>query len=127
MSWAAALENTMEELHPDIAKGTARTAMAYSASFDGNDWQSDEPWPHRIELAQALDWITELGAMVLNLADRVGQEAAIERAECIRLCKEHEARLRRAQFVAKADSVATVCDDIEQRGHNTSYATPPIV
>jgi hypothetical protein len=47
--------------------------MGYSQAFDGKDinWHSDEPWPHRMELAQALDWITELGAMVLNLADRV--------------------------------------------------------
>lgn len=60
------------ELDPQHAIETARTAIGYSAAFDGKDidWQSDEPWPHRIELAQALDWITELGAMVLNLADR---------------------------------------------------------
>ena len=63
----------MAELHPDNACTTARAALGYAQAFDGKgiDWQSDEPWPHRIELAQALDWITELGAMVLNLADRV--------------------------------------------------------
>lgn len=67
----------MAELIPHHARDVARTAMGYSQAFDGKDinWHSDEPWPHRIELAQALDWITELGAMVLNLADRV------ERAE----------------------------------------------
>lgn len=63
----------MAELHPDNACNAARTALGYAQAFDGKgiDWQSDEPWPHRIELAQALDWIAELGAMVLNLADRV--------------------------------------------------------
>ncbi len=63
----------MAELHPDNACTTARAALGYAQAFDGKgiDWQSDEPWPHRIELAQALDWIAELGAMVLNLADRV--------------------------------------------------------
>ena len=63
----------MAELAPHHARDVARTAMGYSQAFDGRniDWHSDEPWPHRIELAQALDWITELGAMVLNLADRV--------------------------------------------------------
>lgn len=70
----------MAELHPDNACTTARAALGYAQAFDGKgiDWQSDEPWPHRIELAQALDWITELGAMVLNLADllRAGAEAA---------------------------------------------------
>jgi hypothetical protein len=63
----------MAELHTDNARSTARTAMGYSQAFDGKgiDWQNGQPWPHRMELAQALDWITELGAMVLNLADRV--------------------------------------------------------
>ncbi len=53
------------------ARNTARTAIGYSQAFDGKgiDWQNGQPWPHRMELAQALDWITELGAMVLNLAD----------------------------------------------------------
>lgn len=61
------------QLDPEMARRTARQAMAYSAAFDGKgiSWHSDEPWPHRMELAQALDWITDLGAMVLNLADRV--------------------------------------------------------
>jgi hypothetical protein len=63
----------MAELNPDTARSVARTAIGYSQAFDGKgiDWQNGQPWPHRIELAQALDWITELGAMVLNLADRV--------------------------------------------------------
>jgi len=63
----------MAELHPDNASNAARAALGYAHAFDGKgtDWQSDEPWPHRIELAQALDWIAELGAMVLNLAERV--------------------------------------------------------
>ena len=63
----------MAELNPDNARNAARTAMGYSQAFDGKgiDWQNGQPWPHRMELAQALDWITELGAMVLNLADRM--------------------------------------------------------
>jgi len=63
----------MAELNPSHARDVARTAIGYSQAFDGKgiDWQNGQPWPHRIELAQALDWITELGAMVLNLADRV--------------------------------------------------------
>jgi hypothetical protein len=63
----------MAELQPHHARDVARTAMGYSQAFDGKgiDWQNGQPWPHRMELAQALDWITELGAMVLNLADRV--------------------------------------------------------
>ena len=62
----------MAELNTDAARNAARTALGYSQAFDGKNinWHSDEPWPHRIELAQALDWITELSAMVLNLADR---------------------------------------------------------
>jgi hypothetical protein len=62
----------MAELNTDAARRAARTALGYSQAFDGKgiDWHSVDPWPHRIELAQALDWITELGAMVLNLADR---------------------------------------------------------
>jgi len=70
----------MAELHPANARNAARSALGYAQAFDGKgtDWQSDEPWPHRIELAQALDWIAELGAMVLNLADRV---QALELAE----------------------------------------------
>lgn len=63
----------MCELHPEHARSAARTAIGYSQAFDGKgiDWQNGQPWPHRIELAQALDWITELGALALNLADRV--------------------------------------------------------
>lgn len=63
----------MSELHPENARNASRTAIGYSQAFDGKgiDWHNDQPWPNRIELAQALDWITELGAMVLNLADRV--------------------------------------------------------
>ena len=63
----------MAELHPENASTAARTALGYAQAFDGKgiDWQSDDPWPHRVELAQALDWTTELSAMVINLADRV--------------------------------------------------------
>ena len=76
----------MAELHPDNARNAARSALGYAQAFDGKgtDWQSDEPWPHRIELAQALDWIAELGAMVLNLADRVptAQPCGCRAGEC---------------------------------------------
>ncbi len=68
------------ELHPNTARSAARKALGYSQAFDGKgiNWQSDEPWPHRIELAQALDWITDVGAMTLNLADRLeAAEAAL--------------------------------------------------
>jgi hypothetical protein len=63
----------MSELDPEVAKRSAKAALGYSQAFDGKgiDWHNDEPWPHRMELAQALDWITELSAMVLNLAGRV--------------------------------------------------------
>ena len=56
----------MEELDPAHAIRTSRTAIGYADSFDqyNVDWGSEAPWPHRIELAKALDWITELGAMV---------------------------------------------------------------
>ena len=72
----------MAELHPANARNAARSALGYAQAFDGKgtDWQSDEPWPHRIELAQALDWIAELGAMVLNLADRVPPNAKVSGA-----------------------------------------------
>lgn len=71
------------ELDPARAIATARAALGYSAAFDGKgiDWQSDDPWPHRIELAQALDWVTDLGAMVLNLADRVAAPPATPAAQ----------------------------------------------
>lgn len=61
------------QLHPDMARSAAKSALGYAGSFNdkGIDWHNDKPWPHRMELAQALDWITELGAMVLNLASRV--------------------------------------------------------
>ena len=68
------------ELHLDTARSSARSALGYSQAFDGKgiNWHNDEPWPHRMELAQALDWITDLGAMVLNLADRMEKaEAAL--------------------------------------------------
>ena len=50
------------ELHPGAARDAALRALAYSDSF-GPQFGGD--------LGHALDWITELGAMVLNLADRV--------------------------------------------------------
>jgi hypothetical protein len=68
------------ELHTDTARSAARSALDYSQAFDGKgiNWHNDEPWPHRIELAQALDWITDIGAMTLNLADRTEKaEAAL--------------------------------------------------
>ena len=53
------------ELHPDNARSAARMALAYSDSFG----------PHfGDDLGRALDWITDLGAMVLNLSDRVASQ-----------------------------------------------------
>jgi hypothetical protein len=74
----------MAELHPEAARSAARTAIGYAHAFDGKgiNWQSDDPWPHRIELAQALDWITELGAMVMNLADRMPAGCGCREGEC---------------------------------------------
>ena len=69
----------MAELHPELAKATAKTALQFLASFDGEDFgvlREDTPGPHdRRHLAIALDYIQELGAMVLNLADRVTPNA----------------------------------------------------
>lgn len=71
----------MAELHPEIAKATANTALQFLAGFDGEDFgtmHEDNPGPHdRKHLAIALDYIQELGAMVLNLADRVPANAEI--------------------------------------------------
>lgn len=71
---------TVGELPTQVAIDKAKAALGYSQAFDGKgiDWQNGEPWPHRIELAQALDWITDLGAVILNLADRVVPPLVIE-------------------------------------------------
>ncbi len=72
-------EKDMAELHPELAKATATTALQFLASFDNEDFgimREDSPGPHdRRHLALALDYIQELGAMVLNLADRVPPNA----------------------------------------------------
>jgi hypothetical protein len=68
----------MAELHPESARDAARKALSFAHAFNSKsidqksvDWQSNEPWPRRIDLAIALDHIEELSSMVLNLADRV--------------------------------------------------------
>lgn len=65
----------MAELHPELAKEKARSALQFLSAFDGEDFgftREDRLGPHdRRHLAIALDHIQELGAMVLNLADRV--------------------------------------------------------
>ena len=65
----------MAELHPELAKEKARSALQFLSAFDGEDFgftREDRLGPHdRRHLAIALDYIQELGAMVLNLADRV--------------------------------------------------------
>lgn len=75
----------MAELHPELAKAKANTALQFLASFDNEDFgflREDTPGPHdRRNLAMALDYIQELGAMVLNLADRVTPNAALRGAE----------------------------------------------
>ena len=67
------------ELHPELAKAKAQSALQFLAAFDGEDFGfmgEDKPGPHdRRHLAIALDHIQELGAMVLNLADRVTHNA----------------------------------------------------
>jgi hypothetical protein len=79
----------MAELDPRLAKAKAQTALQFLSAFDGEDFgfmREDNPGPHdRRHLAIALDHIQELGAMVLNLADRVplkvgaGGTAKVER------------------------------------------------
>lgn len=65
----------MAELDPELAKDTARTALQFLSTFDSEYFgfmRVDTPGPNdRRHLAIALDHILELGAMVLNLADRV--------------------------------------------------------
>lgn len=65
----------MAELSIDHAKETARTALRFLSSFNGDDFSftmEDTPQPNdRRHLAIALDHLQELAAMVLNLADRV--------------------------------------------------------
>lgn len=65
----------MAELHPEHAKETAASALRFLASFDGQEFGMNremKPEPHDgRHLAIALDYIQELGAMVLNWADRV--------------------------------------------------------
>lgn len=72
----------MAELHPELAKAKAQTALQFLAGFDNEDFgimREDTPGPHdRRHLAMALDYIQELGAMVLNLADRVTPNIQIE-------------------------------------------------
>lgn len=74
----------MAELHPELAKATATTALQFLASFNNEDFgimREDSPGPHdRRHLAMALDYIQELGAMVLNLADRVPHNAEVRGA-----------------------------------------------
>ena len=65
----------MAELHPELAKEKANTALKFLAAFDVEEFgfkREETPGPHDgRHLAIALDYIQELGAMVLNLADRV--------------------------------------------------------
>lgn len=62
----------MAELDPDLARATARSALTFAQGFDGRriDWQGDST-THIRNLGGALDYVTELAAMVLNLSDRV--------------------------------------------------------
>ncbi len=71
----------MAELHPELAKAKAQTARQFLAGFNGEDFgilREDTPGPHdRRHLAIALDYVEELSAMVLNLADRVTPNAEL--------------------------------------------------
>ncbi len=73
----------MAELHPELAKAKAQTARQFLAGFNGEDFgilREDTPGPHdRRHLAIALDYVEELSAMVLNLADRVTPNVGIQR------------------------------------------------
>ena len=75
----------MAELHPELAKAKAQTARQFLAGFNGEDFgilREDTPGPHdRRHLAIALDYVEELSAMVLNLADRVTPNDQIQGAE----------------------------------------------
>ncbi len=89
------------QLSLEVARNIARTALGYAQAFDGKgiSWHSPEPWPHRIELAQALDWITDLGAMVFNLADRVRPPITQQQIdELIGLADEYASRMAECEI-----------------------------
>lgn len=73
----------MAELHPELAKDKALTALEFLASFNGEEFgfaREMKPNPHDgRHLAIALDHIEDLAAMVLNLADRVTPNTGIQR------------------------------------------------
>jgi len=75
----------MAELHPELAKAKAQTARQFLAGFNGEDFgilREDTPGPHdRRHLAIALDYVEELSAMVMNLADRVTSNVEVTGAE----------------------------------------------
>lgn len=63
----------MAELHPELAKETAQSARQFLAAFAQDDFgEFAKPGPHdRRHLATALDYVEQLSAMVLNLAERI--------------------------------------------------------
>jgi hypothetical protein len=98
----AAQPKEQAELPVQVAIDKAKVAMGYSSSFDGKgiDWQNGEPWPHRIELAQALDWITDLGAVILNLASRVVPPIVMAESAAVTHPAPAQAPLTREQEIA---------------------------
>ena len=63
----------MSQLNPERAKAAARKALDFlnAEKFRNANWRDEAPWEKREDLAYALDLLTELSAMTLNLADRV--------------------------------------------------------
>jgi len=61
------------QLHPEFAKRAAKTALDWlrHERFQGVfGVLNDAPWPHREDLALAIDMLEELAGMTLKLADR---------------------------------------------------------
>jgi len=61
----------MSELHPEYARKVSATALAFIGQFLGQQFGDEHAQPFdRRHLGVALDWVEELSAMVMNLADR---------------------------------------------------------
>ena len=63
----------MADLNTERAKASARKALDFlnAEKFRNANWRDKAPWEQRQDLAYALDMLTELSAITLNLADRV--------------------------------------------------------
>jgi hypothetical protein len=103
-AWAAEQAVPAEQAHgqldPRSAADFARTIIGFSDSFNGQAFSSVFDSDDRQNLAMALDYLTEAGAMLLNLADRVSPATERRplteselRAEFKRLQQDYEERL----------------------------------